>query len=41
MRSTHVQISSKHMQRYLSEFTFHALNRERVNGMFDLLVGAL
>lgn len=41
MRSTHVQISAKHMQRYLSEFTFRASNRERVNGMFDLLVGAL
>jgi transposase-like protein/predicted RNA-binding Zn-ribbon protein involved in translation (DUF1610 family) len=41
VRSTHVQISSKHMQRYLSEFTFRASNRERVNGMFDLLVGAL
>ena len=27
------------MQRYLSEFTFRANNRERVNGMFDLLVG--
>ena len=41
VRSTHVQISSKHMQRYLSEFTFRATNRDRVNGMFDLLVGAL
>ena len=33
--------SSKHMQRYLDEFTFRATNRGRVNGMFDLLVGAL
>ncbi|MEO6152848.1 MAG: IS1595 family transposase [Croceibacterium sp.] len=41
VRSTHVQISAKHMQRYLSEFTFRATNRQRVNGMFDLLVGAL
>jgi transposase len=41
IRSTHVQISGKHMQRYLDEFTFRASNRERVNGMFDLLVGAL
>ena len=41
IRSTHIQISAKHMQRYLSEFTFRATNRERVNGMFDLLVGAL
>jgi len=41
VRSTHVQISRKHMQRYLDEFTFRASNRHRVNGMFDLLVGAL
>ena len=41
VRSTHVQISGKYMQRYLSEFTFRANHRERVNGMFDLLVGAL
>ena len=38
VRSTHVQISSKHMQRYLSEFTFRQNHREMVNGMFDLLV---
>jgi len=41
VRSTHVQISSKYMARYLSEFTFRANHRNRVNGMFDLLVGAL
>lgn len=41
VRSTHNQISAKHMQRYLSEFTFRATHRDRVNGMFDLLVGAL
>ena len=41
VRSTHIQISGKHMQRYLSEFTFRANHRHRVNGMFDLLVGAL
>lgn len=41
VRSTHVQISARHMQRYLDEFTFRASNRGRVNGMFDLLVGAL
>ena len=41
IRSTHVQISKNHMERYLSEFTFRANNRHRVNGMFDLLVGAL
>jgi len=41
IRSTHVQVSKKYMDRYLSEFTFRANNRDRVNGMFDLLVGAL
>ena len=41
VRSTHVQISSKHMYLYLDEFTFRASNRNRVNGKFDLLVGAL
>lgn len=41
IRSTHVQISGKHMAHYLREFTFRANHRERVNGMFDLLVGAL
>ena len=41
VRSTHIQISGKHMQRYLDEFTFRASNRHRVNGMFDLLVGAM
>lgn len=41
IRSTHVHVSSKYMQRYANEFTFRANNRQRVNGMFDLLVGAL
>lgn len=41
VRSTHVQISGKHMDKYLSEFTFRANHRNRVNAMFDLLVGAL
>lgn len=41
IRSTHVQISSKHMDKYLSEFTFRANHRAMVNGMFDVLVGAL
>lgn len=41
VRSTHVHVSPKYMQRYVSEFTFRVNHRERVNGMFDLLVGAL
>lgn len=41
VRGTHVHISAKHMQRYLNEFTFRANHRDRVNLMFDLVVGAL
>ena len=41
VRSTHIAISRTHMQSYLDEFTFRANHRNRVNGMFDLLVGAL
>jgi transposase len=41
IKSTHIHVSQKHMSRYLSEFTFRANHRERVNAMFDVLVGAL
>lgn len=41
IRSTHVHVSPKHMQRYANEFAFRVNHRERVNGMFDLLVAAL
>ena len=41
VRSTHIQISGKHMQRHLDDFTFHANHRERLNAMFDLMVGPL
>jgi transposase-like protein len=41
VRSTHIHVSPKYMSRYLAEFTFRQNHRERVNGMFDLLVGAL
>ncbi|HEU0098078.1 MAG TPA: IS1595 family transposase [Allosphingosinicella sp.] len=41
IRSTHIHVSQKYMQRYLDEFTFRANHRERQNAMFDLLVGAL
>jgi transposase len=40
IRSTHIHVSSKHMQRYLGEFTFRANHREMSNAMFDLLVAA-
>ena len=39
--STHIHVSNKHMQRYLNEFTFRSNHREMVNGMFDLLIGAV
>lgn len=39
--STHIHVSQKYMSRYLAEFTFRSNHRQRVNGMFDLLVGAL
>ena len=41
IRSTHIHVSAKHMQKYLGEFTFRANHRDRENAMFDLLVGAL
>lgn len=40
IRSTHIHVSEKYMARYLSELTFRQNHRARVNGMFDLLVGA-
>ena len=39
--STHIHVSPQHMQRYLDEFTFRQNHREMVNGMFDLLIGAV
>lgn len=41
VRSTHIHVSSKHMQRYLNEFAFRSNHRAKVNGMFDLLISAL
>lgn len=41
VRSTHIAISGKHMQRYLDEFTFRQNHRERENAMLDLMIGAL
>lgn len=41
VRGTHVHISPQHMQKYLNEFTFRANHREKVNAMFDLLIGAV
>ncbi len=41
IRSTHIHVSSKYMNRYLGEFTFRSNHREMKNGMFDLLVSVL
>jgi len=41
VRGTHIHISSKHMQRYLNEFTFRSNHRAMENAMFDLLIGAV
>jgi transposase-like protein len=40
IRSTHIHVSPKYMDRYLREFTFRANHREMSNAMFDLLVAA-
>lgn len=38
VRSTHIHVSSKHMQRYLNEFSFRSNHRKMQNAMFDLLI---
>ena len=39
--STHIHVSPKYMDRYLSEFTFRQNHRAMRNAMFDLLIGAV
>jgi transposase-like protein len=41
IRSTHIHVSQKYMQRYLDEFTFRSNNRQMTNAMFDLLIAAV
>jgi transposase len=41
VRSTHIHISSKYMDRYLGEFTFRSNHRQMTNAMFDLIVSAV
>jgi len=41
VRSTPIHVSAERMQSYLNEFTFRSNHRQRVNGMFDLMVAAL
>lgn len=41
VRSTHVQISKTHADKYLNEFCFRQNHREMGNAMFDLLLAAV
>ena len=41
VRSTHIHVSQKHLDRYLAEFEFRSNHRQMRNAMFDLLIGAL
>ena len=41
VRSTHIHVSPKYMDRYLKEFTFRSNHREMSNAMFDLLISAV
>lgn len=41
IRSTHIHISPKYMDRYLAEFTFRSNHRQMQNAMFDLLIAAV
>ena len=38
VRSTHIHVSNKYMDRYLAEFTFRPNHRMMQNAMFDLIV---
>jgi transposase-like protein len=41
IRSTHIHVSEKYMDRYLKEFTFRSNHRAMSNAMFDLLISAV
>jgi transposase-like protein/ribosomal protein L37AE/L43A len=41
IRSTHIHVSPKYMDRYLREFTFRSNHRQMTNAMFDLLISAV
>lgn len=41
VRSTHIHVSPKYMDRYLREFTFRSNHRQMTNAMFDLLISAV
>lgn len=41
IKSTHIHVSEKYMDRYLREFTFRSNHRQMTNAMFDLLISAV
>lgn len=41
IRSTHINVSQKYLDRYLAEFSFRSNHRQMKNAMFDLLIAAL
>lgn len=41
IRSTHIHVSEKYMDRYLGEFTFRSNHRQMTNAMFDLIISAV
>lgn len=41
VRSTHIHVSAKYMDRYLREFTFRSNHRQMANAMFDLIIAAV
>lgn len=41
IRSTHIHVSAKYMDRYLKEFTFRSNHRQMSNAMFDLLIASV
>jgi transposase len=41
INGTHIHVSSKHLDRYLGEFSFRSNFRQMRNAMFDLLIAAL
>ena len=41
IRSTHIHVSEKYMDRYLNEFTFRSNRRQMGNAMFDLLIASV
>lgn len=41
IKSTHIHVSAKYMDKYLGEFSFRSNHRQMTNAMFDLLISAV